>query len=306
MISNCSPFASTGVYPRTHGETNCFSVTPPPFLGLSPYTRGNHIRFDYCGVRYGSIPVHTGKPWALLRRRIRLRVYPRTHGETLNIYASIYLLNGLSPYTRGNLTRSARSLLRTRSIPVHTGKPNAIRAYGGRCRVYPRTHGETRAPHLRAILCQGLSPYTRGNPKNPYTSQHPYGSIPVHTGKPFQRFVYYYSERVYPRTHGETPSGVCVVTLLFGLSPYTRGNPLHTLHLLLHRRSIPVHTGKPIAVRPGQGLKGVYPRTHGETCTNVYFIIPRKMDGESSNYFYSLFTNRTPSASRISLGGSPR
>ena len=71
--------------------------------GLSPYTRGNprHRQAILRGLR--SIPVHTGKPVAILRMFAMWGVYPRTHGETLSQHKFLSFQVGLSPYTRGNL-----------------------------------------------------------------------------------------------------------------------------------------------------------------------------------------------------------
>ena len=150
------------------------------------------------------------------------------------------------------------------SIPVHTGKPDHAFCY---C-------------HIN----QGLSPYTRGNHFLGLGLAY-LGSIPVHTGKPFplgehQPGPYNDTFGVYPRTHGETShmrrkgfEGLSPYTRgnhiigeslkALGLSPYTRGN-------LRHLRCCP---GKP---HSQWKLTRVYPRTHGETCTNVYFFLPRK------------------------------
>ena len=153
---------------------------------------------------------------------------------------------------------------------------------------------------------RGLSPYTRGNRSSASSGVAQNGSIPVHTGKPKSRSKQPEIIGVYPRTHGETPFTPFCQNDKTGLSPYTRGNHFRLRRRITEIGSIPVHTGKPQACLIWRHFVKVYPRTHGETCTNVYFIIPRKMDGESFDYLYSLFTNKTPSASRISLGGSPR
>ena len=93
----------------------------------------------------------------------RLRVYPRTHGETNVVRRIDGAGEGLSPYTRGNPRVDMANLTPTRSIPVHTGKP----CLNGYCRckekVYPRTHGETTPLSLHTGKKWGLSPYTRGN-----------------------------------------------------------------------------------------------------------------------------------------------
>ena len=71
------------------------------------------------------------------------KVYPRTHGETIQGREVWFIGLGLSPYTRGNLAVCGLHQETGGSIPVHTGKPGSIRLVR-KCRgVYPRTHGET-------------------------------------------------------------------------------------------------------------------------------------------------------------------
>ncbi len=78
---------------------------------------------------------------------------------------------------------------------------------------------------------------------------------------------------VYPRTHGETSTFSIAATIVSGLSPYTRGNPLSPACRFHPTGSIPVHTGKPMASLNIGLLEEVYPRTHGETKTlnNISF-----------------------------------
>ncbi len=111
----------------------------------------------------------------------------------------------------------------------------------------------------------GLSPYTRGNHCLACFSIEDIWSIPVHTGKPVDGSMIAVSAMVYPRTHGETLADETVRDILEGLSPYTRGNPYALVNIALSNGSIPVHTGKPVAVKFSNRTARVYPRTHGET-----------------------------------------
>ena len=214
-----------GVYPRTHGETNARRATDTRYGGLSPYTRGNLPVKRQSINQQRSIPVHTGKPNEVHLKFLSGGVYPRTHGETTDDRFSPEPVWGLSPYTRGNQIGLRHKTAMTGSIPVHTGKPAL---HFGKLRlqkVYPRTHGETRAELPILSACGGLSPYTRGNPiaRRPYTL--PMRSIPVHTGKPSITLFVFIKDMVYPRTHGETLEYHPMYPLFRGLSPYTRGNP---------------------------------------------------------------------------------
>ena len=152
-------------------------------------------------------------------------VYPRTHGETIRASRKGVNRGGLSPYTRGN------------PVPLCTRQKTL--------RVYPRTHGETPKP---------LRPISKKK-----------GSIPAHTGKPAPARTAWTYAGVYPRTHGETCLSIIGTASGGGLSPYTRGNRGRRMGGPGRVRSIPVHTGKPMAVLRCLSTDRVYPRTHGET-----------------------------------------
>ena len=140
-------FYAAKVYPRTHGETikSCPKSWPETsrHCGLSPYTRGNRVVALIKLQIHRSIPVHTGKPPSQTYSAPSKRVYPRTHGETVVALSKIIIAKGLSPYTRGNLMSIAPNTARSRSIPVHTGKPGFATFPDTNHWVYPRTHGET-------------------------------------------------------------------------------------------------------------------------------------------------------------------
>ena len=192
-------------------------------------------------------------------------VYPRTHGETITSPSEIWLRMGLSPYTRGNLTRRISIGACPRSIPVHTGKPTMGTGMPNADRVYPRTHGETNENRGGEMQAYGLSPYTRGNPNSSDASPAERWSIPVHTGKPARVGGCWATHQVYPRTHGETCPFKSKPSTVKGLSPYTRGNQSLCHRVPVQSRSIPVHTGKPFSASSIGSMGMVYPRTHGET-----------------------------------------
>ena len=111
------------VYPRTHGETKHQWTAHRQSYGLSPYTRGNHTASQQVLLESGSIPVHTGKPVAVVSPDDKVTVYPRTHGETNMQRKRVSITEGLSPYTRGNRNPVSHKQVAFGSIPVHTGKP---------------------------------------------------------------------------------------------------------------------------------------------------------------------------------------
>ena len=74
----------TWVYPRSCGETYSTIRFTDSGMGLSPLVRGNHRIPSRYHVNNGSIPARAGKP---IRREVglcRIRVYPRSCGETIS------------------------------------------------------------------------------------------------------------------------------------------------------------------------------------------------------------------------------
>ena len=219
------------VYPRTHGETSRNPAGTTGERGLSPHTRGNRRRQTLVTLRSRglsphtrgnpvalscpwalerSIPAHTGKPRPPSSCRRCPGVYPRTHGETVDLIAEGNHGLGLSPHTRGN---------------------HGDQRGSGHCVwwVYPRTHGETPVFIVSGSEVEGLSPHTRGNQSPNAPGPIFSGSIPAHTGKPVTSFSTSFNVKVYPRTHGETITVTLSPVPAQGLSPHTRGNHQHTV-----------------------------------------------------------------------------
>ena len=93
--------------------------------------------------------------------------------------------------------------------------------------------------------------------------------------------------RVYPRPRGETDARGRAQARVTGLSPPTRGNHDLTLTRAARFGSIPAHAGKPL---PFNLLKYNDIRNIG-----IEFPFP-----------YFRLTSKSPSASTIVLGGSPK
>ena len=212
--------------------------------GLSPHARGNPTRRLSTRRRAGSIPAHTGEPSRPVVDRGRNRVYPRTHGGTAAARGQIRQAAGLSPHTRGNPEIGVLVEVDARSIPAHTGEPQAERRRQGAGGVYPRTHGGTVVVPAKAQLEAGLSPHTRGNPSWKRSIRPIAGSIPAHTGEPRFQCRILQGSRVYPRTHGGTDLGDGQIDDVPGLSPHTRGNLARLERVVITQGSIPAHTGE--------------------------------------------------------------
>ena len=156
--------AVRSVYPRPRGGTNATWIDCPRLYGLSPPTRGN-LAHDASGrVWRGSIPAHAGEPAHAPDQHCPRTVYPRPRGGTSRMSDADIRAQGLSPPTRGNPPRRARTIPSPGSIPAHAGEPTSPTTATPPQRVYPRPRGGTGVrPPLR-WLCWGLSPPTRGNP----------------------------------------------------------------------------------------------------------------------------------------------
>ena len=220
--------------------------------GLSPRVRGNPDR-PHTSFRSGYV--------AVLKNRTS--VYPRAYGGTPVAHRSAerLIIDGLSPRVRGNLLAPSAAdtgwpvIRASRSIPARTGEPvvstgkrfvwsrlrSAAPARATDIAVYPRAYGGTcwakrTTVKLRGrLLCGGLSPRVRGNPR-----LRPARYPPHRAGV-----------KVYPRAYGgtigkRTAALVACDTPSEGLSPRVRGN-------------------RPaIAVQP-TSTGWVYPRAYGGT-----------------------------------------
>ena len=155
------------------------------------------------------------------------------------------------------------------SIPAHTGKPAARPRRPCSTGVYPRPHGEALARDVVALAGSGLSPPTRGSPRQAAVRIPGAGSIPAHTGKPPTKTGGRAGRRVYPRPHGEADRLKKLMIDAGGLSPPTRGSRPCEQRAAHRLGSIPAHTGKPIPTATKLGTFRVYPRPHGEALEAV-------------------------------------
>ena len=151
------------VYPRTGGETlrNTNQLNNPQ--GLSPHRRGNRFHEHLPYLDLGSIPAQAGKPSGRHASAGRLRVYPRTGGETDNEKFLFHRGVGLSPHRRGNRPAGRPPAWISGSIPAQAGKPCISARRARFLRVYPRTGGETKILQATDWMGSGLSPHRRGN-----------------------------------------------------------------------------------------------------------------------------------------------
>ena len=213
------------VYPRPHGEASPRSPTGQGSRGLSPPTRGSLRRSRGHARNSWSIPAHTGKPSPVANASSMSAVYPRPHGEAAASAQTMKSGPGLSPPTRGSRPRSRYGGCPVGSIPAHTGKPSTAPRSAGSPTVYPRPHGEASNGMSARARSSGLSPPTRGSPRDGTRCAARRGSIPAHTGKPGGGPAGRGERGVYPRPHGEAGCAAAAAVLDRGLSPPTRGSP---------------------------------------------------------------------------------
>ena len=112
------------------------------------------------------------------------QAYPRSHGGTSSAFSNGIVIQGLSPFARGNLQLAHIPVQRTGPIPVRTGEPPRTAAMPLRVRAYPRSHGGTEIFKANIAELEGLSPFARGNLADFQQFIFPTGPIPVRTGEP--------------------------------------------------------------------------------------------------------------------------
>ena len=214
-------------------------------MGLSPLTRGNRgDAFADTGQR-GPIPAHAGQPRRASGRSAGAGAYPRSRGATVRAVAEEVIMEGLSPLTRGNRPDGARAPDQHGPIPAHAGQPTRAQAPSRTTWAYPRSRGATYTELKGWMAKEGLSPLTRGNPRQRNRPASGAGPIPAHAGQPHCGSLAPRQERAYPRSRGATPEKSAQRPVTRGLSPLTRGN--HGDRPLPHcpLGPIPAHAGQP-------------------------------------------------------------
>ena len=112
-----------GAYPRSRGGTEPKRTTDQNAKGLSPLTRGNHIRPSDCSHLPGPIPAHAGEPNTANTFQRAHGAYPRSRGGTVPDALLASGEQGLSPLTRGNHPDWVSRIKPKGPIPAHAGEP---------------------------------------------------------------------------------------------------------------------------------------------------------------------------------------
>ena len=291
------------VYPRRCGGTDPTGWVRHWYLGLSPQVRGNRERDIRSVDELGSIPAGAGEPAPSAAALPAARVYPRRCGGTLLGLLGCVARPGLSPQVRGNLHALGSSNAIVRSIPAGAGEPTRVARWTVGVWVYPRRCGGTRRFSRNLTISSGLSPQVRGNHDPGRQTRDGDGSIPAGAGEPHGVARPLRPASVYPRRCGGTLKTEPHHWRMSGLSPQVRGNRLDRLRLPALQGSIPAGAGEPLAIladSPGRVEALPRPLEAAAWC----FVSDVKE--RASPRVHDLLTSRTPSASQMFFGGSPR
>ena len=289
--SNSVNTSAARAYPRSRGGTRGSGVGRCNHGGLSPLTRGNRNHPRGAHGDLGPIPAHAGEPLHDSEKRRYWRAYPRSRGGTNLNEKPPTVIEGLSPLTRGNLSRIDAKTGKKGPIPAHAGEPHQSRSLCTCVRAYPRSRGGTPINSISSRSASGLSPLTRGNLRASVLRASSAGPIPAHAGEPHRLVCWLQIHRAYPRSRGGTwprpesspPAKAyprsrggtgwrcCGPGLGRGLSPLTRGN-LRLGQLWRGMAGpIPAHAGEPPPAAPRGWVVGAYPRSRGGTAIPARF-----------------------------------
>ena len=196
--------AERGAYPRIRGGTFDIVNTSRHRRGLSPHTRGNPGDGGLAVAQLGPIPAYAGEPSSMSTCHSTRRAYPRIRGGTGRSTISVLYRSGLSPHTRGNPNDPKTGDFRAGPIPAYAGEPARQATVPLGQRAYPRIRGGTKTTLANTSSGSGLSPHTRGNPRQPVHRARPAGPIPAYAGEPEDGVSLPPKNRAYPRIRGGT------------------------------------------------------------------------------------------------------
>ena len=252
-------------YPRERGGTQPNNRVLLLIWGLSPRTRGNPPCFALGMPGVGPIPANAGEPRSTPPSRSSRRAYPRERGGTAVALVWRGILMGLSPRTRGNHEVAFRDLARKGPIPANAGEPARSWIARFASRAYPRERGGTLQGKLALIQAGGLSPRTRGNPKELLPAIITLGPIPANAGEPNPPAIRSCWIWAYPRERGGTCPCAGAHLHHAGLSPRTRGNRPPNPIVRRMTGPIPANAGEPVRYMTPLPKMWAYPRERGGT-----------------------------------------
>jgi len=174
-------------------------------------------------VAAGAIPAHAGETLRMGLTPSRLRVDPRSRGGDAQTDASLSLLRGRSPLTRGRRSPPQSTRATWGSIPAHAGETTWSSPRRRQPGVDPRSRGGDRMPRHSLMGDWGRSPLTRGRPAPVPLIAACWRSIPAHAGETGTSRPRACFPRVDPRSRGGDAERLVTRYNKGGRSPLTRG-----------------------------------------------------------------------------------
>ena len=194
---------TSGAHPRSRGENAMSAYTPGYRRGSSPLTRGKRTGVRSSGFISGLIPAHAGKTRRPVPHLSARGAHPRSRGENLVAYLSLYVGWGSSPLTRGKLRHELVQEPDDRLIPAHAGKTQKRYPVESNLRAHPRSRGENNRLPVYVWRSRGSSPLTRGKQSIDPKCVFGHGLIPAHAGKTLPQVLSQVGVGAHPRSRGE-------------------------------------------------------------------------------------------------------
>ncbi|QTQ31963.1 Uncharacterized protein pbN1_19730 [Aromatoleum bremense] len=182
-IAGICPRAWAGAYPRGRGGNLKPAKSMELRWGLSPRTRGKHIRLGAEERGGGPIPADAGETTGDRLQCRASRAYPRGRGGNVGEFLPVGNIEGLSPRTRGKLPLSWCYSTRPGPIPADAGETPERGCRSASRRAYPRGRGGNSTRPDRYSSGQGLSPRTRGKQCRRLVQIKRTGPIPADAGE---------------------------------------------------------------------------------------------------------------------------
>ncbi len=205
-------------------------------------------------------------------------------GEHSTTNKTISSIIGLSPHTRGTLSVTVIHIVVFRFIPAYALNTVIHSLPYSATWVYPCIRGEHRICCVQRSPIIGLSLHKRGTHAEKRRKVVLWRFIPAYAGNTISNMVFklavwfipayagntsvtplsFQIRTVYPRIRGEHKKHNWLLRSDTGLSPHTRGTPLHIVTFTATDRFIPAYAGNTTLRQLTVKQETVYPRIRGE------------------------------------------
>ena len=259
-------------HPRSRGENIRESKGRSIIAGSSPLTRGklpSRLAPPYL-VRL--IPAHAGKTISCSFSFAFASAHPRSRGENVLRRASMSVIAGSSPLTRGKHGRVVAVVGSHRLIPTHAGKTGFRSCVRSSRPTHPRSCGENALEDLAYMPAPGSSPLMRGKLFGGLVRRGLHGLIPAHAGKTGRGSQRTRATRAHPHSRGENYRLTIDRGAYTGSSPLMRGKPSLRRPRRGQNGLIPTHAGKTPNLSWRKSRSWAHPRSRGEnvTCDSMF------------------------------------